>query len=338
MLPAEVPALDALLGRDPGLLAVLHRTVRIAPTRASVLVMGETGTGKEMFARVLHELGPRPRGPYVAVNCGALSSELAESELFGHERGAFTGAINRRTGWFEEACGGTLVLDEVGELPVALQPKLLRVLESGRLRRVGGRGEIPVEVRVIALTLRDLHREAHGGSFRLDLYHRLSGFQLWLPPLRCRRGDIVPLAQNFLDEIVTEVGARVLTPEAQAHLLAYEWPGNVRELRNVIRRAAFLSDHLIDVGALEIDVSTDQVDQDGRQHGAGRPGAESEDVGELRPDDPDVLALGGRSFRELEREILGWALRRHGGSRRRAARALGISRSTFIERVRRFNL
>src|SRR3954469_19049594 len=182
-------ALDAVIGEDPALRAVLARAALVAPTATPVLVTGESGTGKELVARALHELGPNPRGPLVAVNCGALPRELAESELFGHERGAFTGAAMRRRGWFEEASGGTLVLDEIGELPIDLQPKLLRVLETGRIRRVGGAGEASISVRVVAMTLRNLAQEAQRGQFRADLYYRLAGFELVLPPLRRRRGD-----------------------------------------------------------------------------------------------------------------------------------------------------
>ena len=171
-------ALDAIIGDDPALRAALARAALVAPTGTPVLVTGESGTGKELVARALHELGPNPRGPFVAVNCGALPRELAESELFGHERGAFTGAGVRRIGWFEEASGGTLVLDEIGELPLDLQPKLLRVLETGRLRRVGGAGEVAVRVRVVAMTLRDLHGDVSRRSFRGDLYYRLAGFCL----------------------------------------------------------------------------------------------------------------------------------------------------------------
>ena len=298
MSRTDAPALEAVLGCDPSLLAVIERAVRIAPTTASVLLLGETGTGKELFARILHELGPHAPGPYVAVNCGALSSELAESELFGHERGAFTGAASRRIGWFEEADGGTLVLDEVGELPPALQPKLLRVLETGCLRRVGGRGEVPVRTRVVASTLRDLHREAHEGSFRLDLYHRLSGFEIWLPPLRQRPGDILPLARRFLGEMEREVGPRRLTAEAEARLQSYAWPGNVRELRNVIRRSAFLGEEAIDVEALEIE-------------DLGEGLADLEAPG--RPDEPDHIPLAGRSYRDMERDIFGELHERAGG-------------------------
>src|SRR5881392_3271846 len=170
----ESTALAGIVGTDPGLRNVLCRARLVGPTRTPVLVTGESGTGKELLARALHELGPEPGGPFVTVNCGALPRELAESELFGHERGAFTGAGARRRGWFEEASGGTLVLDEIGELPPELQPKLLRVLETGRIRRVGGTGEAAVRVRVVALTLRDLRGLAERGGFRLDLYHRLA--------------------------------------------------------------------------------------------------------------------------------------------------------------------
>ncbi len=206
-----------------------------------VLVTGESGTGKELLARGLHALGPQPNGPFVAVNCGALPRELAESELFGHERGSFTGAGARRPGWFEEASGGTLVLDEIGELPLDLQPKLLRVLESGRLRRIGGTGEVAVRARIVAMTLRNLEGEVQRRTFRPDLYYRLAGICLRLPPLRERRADIPKLAQRFLAEIAAEVGPRELDEGALAALMKADWPGNVRELRNVVRRAAILT-------------------------------------------------------------------------------------------------
>jgi len=320
-------ALTAIVGTDPGLRNVLCRARLVAPTRTPVLVTGESGTGKELLARALHELGPEPGGPFVTVNCGALPRELAESELFGHERGAFTGAAARRAGWFEEASGGTLVLDEIGELPAELQPKLLRVLETGRVRRVGGQGESAVRVRVVAMTLRDLRREAHRGGFRLDLYHRLAGFELALPPLRRRRGDVAALAQRFLDELAPELGPRTLEPAALARLEEHDWPGNVRELRNVIRRAAILSGSRIDVAALELD-ATGACDLRLPAHAAEGP----------PPSDGDLLALEGKSFSDLEREIFGWALRRTSGSRRRAAALLGISRSTFCDRVKRFGV
>src|ERR1039457_5196543 len=249
-------AFSAIIGDDAGLRAALARAALVAPTGTAVLVTGESGTGKELLARALHDLGPNPSGPFVAVNCGALPRELAESELFGHERGAFTGAAARRAGWFEEASGGTLVLDEIGELPLDLQPKLLRVLETGRLRRVGGQGEIAVNVRVVALTLRDLRRDASCGRFRLDLYHRLAGCELRLPSLRERPSDIALLAELFPADLLPELAPRVLEAEAMERLLAHDWPGNVRELRNTLRRAAAFSDTVIDLSSLDIETST----------------------------------------------------------------------------------
>jgi DNA-binding NtrC family response regulator len=340
-------ALAAVIGESPALRAVVARAVRLAPHRTSVLVTGESGTGKELFARLLHDHGPAPEGPFVAVNCGALSRELAESELFGHERGAFTGAAGRRSGWFEEAQGGTLVLDEIGELPMELQPKLLRVLETGCLRRVGGKGEIPLRVRVVALTLRNLERDAGQGRFRLDLYHRLSGFELHLPPLRARMEDIPALARTFLADVVAELGQpRSLSAAALTRLCEHPWPGNVRELRNVIRRAACLSDGLIEAETLELPTPAAGAYM-ACEAGEDSPRAEAVSQGAAaRPPDAnrppavvgDLLSLRGRSYEELQKEIFLWALRESGGSRRRAARALQISRSTFCDRVKRLGL
>jgi two-component system nitrogen regulation response regulator GlnG len=305
-----------------------------------VLVTGESGTGKELVARALHELGPNPSGPFVAVNCGALPRELAESELFGHERGAFTGAAVRRVGWFEEASGGTLVLDEVGELPLDLQPKLLRVLETGRLRRVGGAGEVAVHVRVVAMTLRDLRSDVSRRCFRDDLYYRLAGFCLRLPPLRERRGDIPLLAAHFLREIAREVGERQLDATALQALTAAIFPGNVRELRNTFRRAAILAsergDGRIDVDALELPpMSSFRFAED---EDASATVATAAPTPASLPRPADAIRIAGRSFDEIEREIFGWALRRNDGSRRRAARALRIARSTFCDKVKRFGL
>jgi DNA-binding NtrC family response regulator len=327
-------AIDAIIGDDPALRGMLARAALVAPTDTPVLVTGESGTGKELLARALHELGPRPGGAFVAVNCGALPRELAESELFGHERGAFTGAATRRTGWFEEASGGTLVLDEIGELPVELQPKLLRVLETGRLRRVGGTGEIPVRVRVVAMTLRNLEAEIGRRTFRADLYYRLAGFCLRLPPLRERRGDIPPLAAHFLRELAGQIGPRQLSPDAVAALTEADWPGNVRELRNVIRRAAILAcnrvDGRIEAGDLELPAPPPfRLADPGPAEAAPPSNAAVVD---------DAIRIGGRTFDEIEREIFSWALRRNGGSRRRAARGLAVARSTFCDKVKRYGL
>jgi transcriptional regulator with GAF, ATPase, and Fis domain len=335
-------ALGAIIGDDPTLRAALARAALVAPTGTPVLVTGESGTGKELVARALHDLGPNPEGPFVAVNCGALPRELAESELFGHERGAFTGAGARRAGWFEEASGGTLVLDEIGELPLDLQPKLLRVLETGRLRRLGGAGEVGVRVRVVAMTLRDLHGDVSRRCFRADLYYRLAGFCLRLPPLRERRGDIPLLAAHFLREIAGEIGDRHLDTAALAALSTAVFPGNVRELRNVIRRAAILAgqrgDGRIDVDALELPTaSAFRLAEDGEREppALDAPAAPAPAAPAL-PD--DAIRIGGRSFDDIEREVFAWALRRHDGSRRRAARALQVARSTFCDKVKRYGL
>jgi two-component system nitrogen regulation response regulator GlnG len=334
-------ALQSIVGTDPELQAVLARTALVAPTVTPVLVTGESGTGKELLARALHDLGPNPGGPFVAVNCGALPRELAESELFGHERGAFTGAAARRKGWFEEASGGTLVLDEIGELPLELQPKLLRVLESGRIRRVGGAGETSVPVRVVAMTLRNLKGEAQRGMFRTDLYYRLAGFELALPPLRRRRADIPLLVQHFLRELEPELGAREIDPAALEALEAAEWPGNIRELRNVIRKAAILTGSRIDAAALELpppplfriaesppNLRLSDVDPIAA---IAAPPAVATAGG-------DSLRLSGRTFEEIEREVFSWALRRNAGSRRRAAKALSVARSTFCDKVKKYDL
>jgi transcriptional regulator with GAF, ATPase, and Fis domain len=328
-------ALGAIVGEDPGLRAVLARASLVAPTSTPVLVSGESGTGKELLARALHELGPAPSGPLVAVNCGALPRELAESELFGHERGAFTGAGGRRAGWFEEASGGTLVLDEIGELPLDLQPKLLRVLETGRLRRIGGNGEVAVRVRLVAMTLRDLEGEVRRRNFRDDLYYRLAGFRIDLPPLRERRGDIPLLAAHFLREIEAEVGPRRLDGSALAALASAAWPGNVRELRNVVRRAAILAaagDGGIDADLLELRPAAAFRLSEASASGApvGWPSSP--------PEDDDTIHIRGRTFDEIERDVYAFALRQASGSRRRAAKALGIARSTFCDKVRRYGL
>ena len=334
---------EFIVGRDPALRDVLARAKRVAPTHVPVLVSGESGTGKELLARLIHDLGPVPSGPFVAVNCGTLPRELADSELFGHERGAFTGAGARKAGWFEEAHDGTLVLDEIGELPLDLQPKLLRVLETGRVRRIGGSGEVTVRVRVIAVTLRDLRREIDRGAFRADLYHRLAGFELAMPPLRSRRGDIPLLVERFLEEWESELGHRTIDPDATRTLMSHDWPGNVRELRNVLRRAIIMSPNHITADTLEL------VGAPYRLHPAQGPLpfadaprlADGYGPPPVSLDDTvcrDLLPLVGQTFEQIERAVLDWALRRNGGSRRRAARALEMARSTFCDKVKRYGI
>jgi sigma-54-specific transcriptional regulator len=229
---------------DPRSRALLDRIKLVAPSVANVLIIGETGTGKELIARHLHDLSPRSSRPFVAVNCGAFSESLVESELFGHERGAFTGALGARAGWFEAAQDGTLFLDEIGELPLHLQVKLLRVLQEQQVVRIGSRQPIEIDVRILASTNIDLENAVAAGRFREDLYFRLNVATLRVAPLRERRGDLLPLALYFLREYSQRLGTNVrLSPEAEAHLLnGYTWPGNIRELENVIHHALIVCD------------------------------------------------------------------------------------------------
>jgi sigma-54 dependent transcriptional regulator len=233
----------ALVFHDPRSQALLQRIRQLAPSDATVLIVGETGTGKEIVARHVHQLSARARQPFVAVNCGALSDTLVESELFGHERGAFTGASSSQPGWFEAAEGGTLFLDEIGDLPPAVQVKLLRVLQEREVVRLGSRQPIPIDVRLVAATNVDLHQAVLAGRFREDLYYRLKVAVLELPPLRERPGDIVPLARYFLERYRhrLNVGPGGLHPVAVQRLLEHPWPGNIRELENVIHSALLVS-------------------------------------------------------------------------------------------------
>lgn len=234
----------SVVGADAGLKAVIEHVDRVAPTDAPVLILGETGTGKEVIARAIHRKSRRADGPMVRVNCGAIPTELVDSELFGHERGAFTGAIADRPGWFERADGGTLFLDEVGELPAAAQVRLLRVIQDQVLERVGGRHTVSVDVRIVAATNSNLEKMAADGRFREDLWYRLNVFPIFLPPLRERPGDIPTLAAHFAWSAGKRLGGVPLVPSGQdlAMLLSYSWPGNVRELAAVIERAAILGD------------------------------------------------------------------------------------------------
>lgn len=329
-----------IIGQNLALQEALGRARSVAATGAPVLITGETGTGKELLARLIHDAGPRARQPFVAVNCGTLSRELADSALFGHERGAFTGAAGRKVGWFEEAHRGTLVLDEIGELPLELQAKLLRVLETGCLRRVGGTGDVAVDVRLIAITWRDLRREIHNGGFRADLFHRLSAFELGLPPLRARSADIPLLVEAFLVEL-SPTQPRSLEPEALERLMAHPWPGNIRELRNVVTRAVILGGQRIDVAALELPAASaglpdDRGDLQLRNGSATNADAKAGQIGGCAA--PDSLPISGRTLAEIEKAVFAWALHHNGGSRRQAARALAVPRSTFCDRAKRYGL
>jgi DNA-binding NtrC family response regulator len=233
------PAIEQLVGEDPAFRSAIEDARRAARSSASVVIRGESGTGKDLVARVIHEESRRAHGPFVAVNCSAISPELVESELFGHERGAFTGAVDRRAGLFEQAHGGTLFLDEIGDLPLAQQPRLLRVLESRRVRRVGGEGEREIDVRVVGATHKDLVAATRDGAFRADLFHRLCQIQLRVPPLRARPGDIPLLIRAFLAE--HGVPDDAVQPSTMRILVELDWHGNVRELRNAVARAVAMA-------------------------------------------------------------------------------------------------
>ncbi len=309
--PADAGA--AFVTRDPRVERVLEMVDRVAERDVAVLVTGESGTGKELVARRLHDRSARAAGPFVAVNCAALPDSLAESELFGHEKGAFTGADARRAGRFEEASGGTLFLDEVGELSPPLQAKLLRVLEDRAVRRLGGTADIAVDVRLVAATNRDLEAEVERGAFRRDLYFRLAVVPVSLPPLRDRAGDVPVLARHLLAVLAERhgVAAAALSAEAEAALERYEWPGNVRELRNVLERALVVS-------------------------GGGTLAAADLMLPESQGRDAD----GGLPLdrEERERQAVIEALRRADGNREEAARLLGVSVRTLYYRLRRWGI
>lgn len=235
---------SALVFADPASQALLSLIERIAPSDATAFIQGETGTGKELVARHLHDLSPRRNGPFAAINCGAFSETLVESELFGYERGAFTGAVGSKVGWFESANGGTLFLDEIGDLPLSTQVKLLRVLQEREIVRVGSRKPTPIDVRLVAATNVDLEEAVRAGRFREDLYYRINVVPIQLVPLRDRPGDILPLARHFISTYRNrlQTDEPELLPETIAALHAYPWPGNIRELENVIHRALLVCD------------------------------------------------------------------------------------------------
>ena len=290
---------------------------RVAPMPSPVLIVGESGTGKELVARELHRLGPQPAGPFVAINCAALPESLIESELFGHERGAFTGAIGTRKGAFEAAERGTLFLDEIGELPLAAQAKLLRVLEERQVTRVGGTRPIAVDARVVAATNRDLEAEVRAGRFREDLYFRLNVHTMRVPPLRERRSDVPALAEQFLTGICARFGIRPkrIAPDALELLMAYEWRrNNVRELRNVVERMIIATDGEV--------IAPEHVPAEIRPaRASARARADLRDFQELKA--------------EAERRIIVAALERHEWHVTRTAEALGLADHASLLKIMR---
>jgi len=301
-----------MIAESPGMRRVCDLINRLANAKDAVLVTGESGSGKELVARALHESSRRRSKPFLALNCGALSSTLIESELFGHVKGAFTGAETDKEGAFEATDGGTLFLDEIGELPLELQPKLLRVLESSCVRRIGGLREIPVDTRVVAATHRNLEDLVALGEFREDLFHRLYVLSIPIPPLRERPEDILPLVWHILANHAPDRNIDI-DDGAQAALVAHPWPGNIRELRNVIVRAILMNDGDV-LTAESLQFSRDAFPRPSRE------------------------ARGARRSEQEEREEIIRALERAGGNRSEAARMLGVSKSTFHDRLRRFGI
>ncbi|MBX3748374.1 MAG: sigma-54-dependent Fis family transcriptional regulator [Verrucomicrobiae bacterium] len=326
--------LDQVIGESPAMREVFDTVRLVAESRATVLIRGESGTGKELIARAIHRLSPRARGPMVIVHAGALAPTLLESELFGHEKGAFTGAHERRIGRIEEAQGGTLFLDEIGELDATLQVKLLRFLGERTFERVGSNRTLTSDVRLITATHRDLRAMAREGRFREDLYWRLCVVELVMPALRERRSDIPLLATAFLRESASANGktANAFSPEALEAMQVHDWPGNVRELRAAVERAVVLSrGPVIGLRDLPPDVRTPTGGPGGR---AGlEPGLESKS-GRV----PSAGLAGGVTVQDAERELILQALRETGGNRTEAARRVGISRRTLHRKLHEYRI
>jgi two-component system response regulator PilR (NtrC family) len=313
--------LARLLGKSRAMQKLFEVIGKIHSTRSSVLITGESGTGKELVARALHTEGARAKLPFVAVNCGAIPEELMESELFGHKKGAYTGAVNDKRGLFQEADGGTLFLDEIGELSLNLQVKILRALQERKVKPVGATEELEVDVRVVAATNRDLEAEVARGAFRADLFYRLNVIQLWIPPLRHRREDIPLLAEHFMRQFAIEHGRPAqLTGEAMRKLESYDFPGNVRELENMVERAFALSSSMI-IGASDLpDVRTERLP--------------AEVPIELPAEGVDL----DRLISDYERTWVLRALERAGGVRKRAAALLGISFRSLRYRLEKLGI
>jgi DNA-binding NtrC family response regulator len=316
--PRTLPP-KGLVGESPAMKALLSQIALVGPTRTTVLLLGETGTGKERLAQALHDSSPRRNAPFVAVNCAALTESVLESELFGHEKGSFSGAYSRHEGRFKVADGGTIFLDEIGEISPAIQVKLLRVLQERRFERVGGNETVSVDVRVIAATNRNLREMVEARTFRADLYYRLNVVALDVPPLRARREDVMPLVEHIVPRLALELGidAPALTPEALRILAAHSWPGNVRELENVLERALVLSH--------------------------GRPISELVLSRELLPDSPDDVprdgagpVVPGSTFAEIERHAILTTYEACGRSPQKTAAILGLSPRTIHYRLREY--
>ena len=313
---------EGVIGNSPLMHAVVERLRQIAPTSATVLITGESGTGKELVAKALHNNSPRRSKPFVALNCAALSENILESELFGHIKGAFTGADRERKGWFEHANGGTMFLDEVGDIPLSTQVKLLRVLESGEIVRVGTNEPIKVNVRLISATNRDLKDGIGAGGFRQDLYHRLKVVSVHLPPLRSRREDITLLTDYFMKQFAASHGKAVtsISPAARKALMSHSWPGNVRELKNSIESMVVVdSDGILDLDDLPEELA---------------PAA----PGSLEAGASGSSQLVGRKLEEIEKYYIAETLKLTAGNREEAAKLLGIGERTLYRKIKEYGI
>jgi two-component system nitrogen regulation response regulator NtrX len=317
-LKAEVHRRTRIIGEHPDMLAIMETLAKVAPTNARVLIVGENVTGKELVARAIHEMSPRARESFIEVNCAAIPEELIESELFGHEKGAFTGAVSRRIGKFELADGGTLFLDEVGDMSLSAQAKVLRVLQESQFERVGGTETRHVDVRVIAATNKDLHKESQSGNFREDLFYRLNVVPITVPPLRKRISDLPLLIEYFLRETAQELGQKPkkMSKRAIAELTEYNWPGNIRELQNLIERLVILSP---------------------------KPTIEVEDLPILGPgkdlEEQFLEKDTYNDFREaVEKEFFVRKLRSHGFNVSKTARRLGMQRSNLYKKLEKYGI
>jgi DNA-binding NtrC family response regulator len=314
-----------LCGACPQMRELFRVLDRLGPSDAPVMILGESGAGKELVARTLHELSPRSQRPFVAINCGALPENLIESELFGHERGSFTGAARTHRGCFERADSGTLLLDEVTEMPIEMQVRLLRVLETGGFSRVGGDQEIATNVRVLATSNRDMQQAVASGRLREDLMYRLCVIPVIVPPLRARGEDAILLAEKFLAELnAVHAKAKILSAEARHRIASHAWPGNVRELKNVIHRAFVLSDHEV-----QVDVETMTIASDDRSGEA--TACRKQDI--ARDDRGCIRIAVGTSLDDAERALITATLRAVGGRKTEAARMLGVSLKTIYNRL-----
>ncbi|HYU16143.1 MAG TPA: sigma-54 dependent transcriptional regulator, partial [Candidatus Acidoferrum sp.] len=316
---------DQIVGRSAALREALDAAAKVAPTETTVLITGESGTGKELVALAVHHASQRAHGPYLAVNCAALPEPLLESELFGHERGAFTGADRQKPGRFERAGGGTLFLDEIGELSPAMQAKLLRVLQEHEFERVGGTTTLRADVRVIAATNRDLEQAVEAGTFRADLYYRLNVFTVKLPPLRERGDDVRLLAERFGREMAASIGKETVefTADALAALSVHPWRGNIRELRNAVERALIVCDGEL-ITAKDLSLAAP----------ASSPAATDPSPAPAASSPPDL----SRTLADWERQQILGALEKAEGKKARAARYLGLTRSQLYTRLKRHGI